>query len=170
MTDNSVDDISNRFMEVYPRLLKYAISKTNDKSSAHDLVMKSFMKVLERFKESQEMPERLDFYLIKVIRNTFLDEFKRSKRVTSIDDTDGYLEPVDPSLPSDPLMKKRIARAFGQLSENCREVLILVAQGMTYNDITEITNKTRNSVAGAIYKCRDKFRIYLYGENPRDTR
>ena len=71
MPSNFVDDISNQFMEVYPKLLRYTISKTNDKSSAHDLVMKSFMKVLELFKETQEMPKRLDFYLIKVIHRTF---------------------------------------------------------------------------------------------------
>ena len=83
-----------------------------------------------------------DFYLIKVIRNTFVDEFKRSKRVTSIDDTDGYLEPVDGRLPSDPLMKKRIARAFGQLSENCREILSLLARELTYAEISESLNSS----------------------------
>ena len=156
-------------MEVYPKLLRYAISKTNDKPSAHDLVMKSFMKVLELFKETQEMPKRLDFYLIKVIHRTFLDEIKKSRRVTSIDDTEGYLEPVDPNLPSDPLLRRRIARAFGQISENCKEVLTLIALGMTYDDIKDITKRTTNSVAGSVYRCRDKLRLYLYGDHPREN-
>ena len=165
MTKSDVNRISFRFERAYPKLLKYAITLTREKSSAHDLVMKSFMKVLEKFKETQELPERLDFYLVKTIRNTFIDGTRRSQFETSIDDTEGYLEPVDPALPSDPLMKKRIIKAFGELSEPCQEMLGLVAQGFTYNEIRDLTERTRNAVAGAIYNCRHKFRIKLFGQN-----
>lgn len=161
-------------MEVYPKLLKYAIARGNDKDTAHDLVMKSFMKALEKFNKTQELPEQLLFYLIRTIRNTMVEEFRQSEvrkknpyKFTSFDDLGDYLNSVDQTA-SDPFMKKRIARAFGQLSDNCREILALVALDYTYNDITEITDRNRNSVAGAIFKCRDKFRIYLYGENRRE--
>lgn len=161
-------------MEVYPRLLKYAISRGKDKDSAHDLVMKSFMKALEKLNQTQELPENLLFYLIKTVRNTLVEEYRQSEVVkknpykfTSIDDFGGYLESVGQTT-SDPFMRKRIARAFGQLSENCQEFLALVALDCTYNEITEITERNKNSVAGAIYKCRDKLRTYLYGENPRE--
>ena len=165
MNVRDVNRISFLFERAYPKLLKYAITLTREKSAAHDLVMKSFMKVLEKFKETQELPERLDFYLVKTIRNTFIDGTRRSQFETSIDDTEGYLEPVDPALPSDPLMKKRIIKAFGELSEPCQEMLGLVAQGFTYNEIRDLTERTRNAVAGAIYKCRHNFRIKLFGKN-----
>ena len=166
MAEISTQEISNQFLEVYPRLLRYGITLTHDKSSAHDLVMKAFMKVLEKFKETDELPERLDFYLFKTVRNTSIDDKKKKfKFETSIDDTEGYLEPIDPALPSDPLMKKRIIKAFGELSAPCQEILGLVAQGFTYNDIKDLTQRTKNAVAGSIYKCRHTFRIKLFGQN-----
>ena len=168
MAEISTQEISNQFLEVYPRLLRYGITLTHDKSSAHDLVMKAFMKVLEKFKETRELPERLDFYLFKTVRTTFVDGTRRSRFETSIDDTEGYLEPVDPALPSDPLMKKRIIKAFDELSAPCQEILGLVAQGYSYNDIKDLTRRTKNAVAGSIYKCRDNFRIKLYGKHQDD--
>ena len=96
-----------------------------------------------------------------------MDEIKKSRRVTSIDDTEDYLEPVDPNLPSDPLLRRRIV-TFGQLSENCKEVLTLIALGMTYDDIKDITKRTTNTVAGSVYRCRDKLRLYLYGITKRE--
>ena len=40
-------------------------------------------------------------------------------------------------------MKKRIIKAFGELSAPCQEILGLVAQGFTYNDIKDLTQELR---------------------------
>ena len=165
MNENVVADLSIRLKEAYPSLQRYAWSLTGNKDDAHDLVMKAFMKLVEKLKNSNWSPENFQAYLKKIIRNTFIDGMRKSKFETSIDDTEGYLEPIDPELPSDPFMKRRMAVAFGELSETCQEILGLVAQGCTYDEIADTTQKTKNAVAGAIYHCRDKFRIKMFGQN-----
>ena len=77
------------------------------------------------------------------------------------------MEPIDPALPSDPLMKKRIIKAFGELSEPCQEMLGLVAQGFTYNEIRDLTERTRtpspvlSTNVDIIFElnCLDKIRV-----------
>ena len=156
-------EITEKFENLYPNVLKYAISRTRDKDSAHDLVMDVYTKILEIFRETNQLPDDLVFYTIRAIRNKHIDIVRASKRVDYIDDVEGYLEPVEESIPSDPFMKRRIARAFGILGENCREILLLISQGWQYNEIKELTGKPYNTVAGTVFKCRQKFRLNLYG-------
>ena len=156
-------EITEKFETLYPNVLKYAISRTRDKDSAHDLVMDVYTKILEIFRETNQLPDDLVFYTIRAIRNKHIDIVRASKRIDYIDDVEGYLEPVEESIPSDPFMKRRIARAFGILGENCREILLLISQGWQYNEIKELTGKPYNTVAGTVFKCRQKFRLELYG-------
>ena len=156
-------EITEKFETLYPNVLKYAISRTRDKDSAHDLVMDVYTKILERFRETNQLPDDLVFYTIRAIRNKHIDIVRASKRIDYIDDVEGYLEPVEQSIPSDPFMKKRIARAFSILGENCREILLLISQGWQYNEIKKLTGKPYNTVAGTVFKCRQKFRQNLYG-------
>ena len=156
-------EITEKFENLYPNVLKYAISRTRDKDSAHDLVMDVYTKILEIFRETNQLPDDLVFYTIRAIRNKHIDIVRASKRIDYIDDVEGYLEPVEESIPSDPFMKRRIARAFGILGENCREILLLISQGWQYNEIKELTGKPYNTVAGTVFKCRQKFRLNLYG-------
>ena len=167
MEKEAIDNITEQFTTLYPKLFRYAMSLTGDKHTSDDLVMNVFITVLEKFRESHEFPTQLEFYLIRSIRNKFIDDKRRFDRVSSFDDTEGYLEPVDPDLPSDPFMRKRIARSFQKLSSSCREILGLIAQGWSYAEIQKLTKRNKNSVAGAVFKCRKNFKIQLYGTTER---
>ena len=167
MEKEAIHNITEQFTTLYPKLFRYAMSLTGDKHTSDDLVMNVFITVLEKFRESDEFPTQLEFYLIRSIRNKFIDDKRRFDRVSSFDDTEGYLEPVDPDLPSDPFMRKRIARSFQKLSSSCREFLGLIAQGWSYAEIQKLTKRNKNSVAGAVFKCRKNFKIQLYGTTDR---
>jgi len=106
MNQETIDSISDQFTALYPKLLRYATSLARNKHFAHDLVMQVYLSVLDTFKEHNELPARLEFYLIRSIRNKFIDENRRLERFVPIDDCEGYLEPVEVSLPSDPFSEK----------------------------------------------------------------
>ena len=156
-------EITEKFETLYPKVFKYALSRAKNKDSAHDLVMEVYTKILERFRETNELPDQLEFYTIRAIRNKHIDVLRASARIDYINDSGGDLEPVDESLPSDPFMKKRIARAFGSLGETCQETLGLIAQGWKYSEIHELTLMPLNTVASTVFRCRKKFRVNLYG-------
>ena len=156
-------EITEKFETLYPKVFRYALSRARNKDAAHDLVMDVYTKILEKFRESNELPEQLEFYTIRAIRNKHIDAVRASQRIDYINDIEGYLEPVEETIPSDPFMKKRIARALSILGENCQEILLLIAQGWKYSEIKELTGKPYNTVAGTVFKCRQKFRLELYG-------
>ena len=156
-------EITEKFETLYPKVFRYAVSRTKNKDSAHDLVMDVYTRILEKFRETGGLPEQLEFYTIRAIRNKHVDVLRAAQRIDYINDSDGYLEPVDETLPSDPFMKRRIARAFALLGDACQETLGLIAQGWKYSEIQELTGKQLNTVAGTVFKCRKKFRINLYG-------
>ena len=144
MTENIIENISQQFVSLYPKLFRYAMSLTGDKHGSDDLVMHVFKSVLENFRDTRELPEQLEFYLIRSIRNKFIDDKRRFDRLSSFDDVEGYLEPIDPNLPSDPFMRKRIAKSFQKLSSSCREILGLIAQGWSYAEIQKLTKRNKN--------------------------
>ena len=156
-------DIKEKFENLYPKVFKYALSRAKNKDLAHDLIMEVYIKILNNFRENNEIPEKLEFYTMRAIRNKHIDYIRGSSKTDSIDDVDGYLEPVDENLPSDPLMRKRIIKAFNKLGETCQEVLKLIEQGWKYSEIQELTGKPLNTVAGTVFKCRKKFSTFLYG-------
>jgi RNA polymerase sigma factor (sigma-70 family) len=156
-------EITEKLETLYPRVFGYAMSWTKNKDSAHDLVMEVYIKILENFRKTNKLPEPLEFYTMRAIRNKRIDMVRASERIDYIDDVEGYLEPVEESIPSDPFLKKRIARALGTLNENCREILWLSAQGWGYSEIKEIIGKPYNTVASRLSRCRQQFRHNLYG-------
>ena len=161
-------EITEKFETLYPKVFKYALSRTKNKDSAHDIVMDVYIRILEKFRETGELPEQLEFYTIRAIRNKHIDVLRAGKRIDYINDGDyDYLEPVDETLVSDPFMKRRIARAFALLGDACQETLGLIAQGWKYSEIQELTGKPLNTVAGTVFKCRKKFRINLYGSEQK---
>lgn len=164
--DNS--EIARIYKELYPQLFRYAQSLTKNKDDAHDLTMEVLAAALEQLQKGEDIALNLKAYLIRSVRNKFINNKIKYSKVGSIDDCDGYLEPVDENLPSDPLMKKRISKAYSKLSDACQEILALIAQGWKYDEIKELKNVSKNSVAGSVYKCREKFSHYLYGNSGKN--
>ena len=161
------EGIASVLTNLMPKLLRFAVSLTKNKDDAHDLVMDIFSKFLERFNEKKEFPDNLEAYLIVSIRNRFRDQGRRNRKQTSFDEIDDFFEPVDDTIPSDPFMKKRIANAFGKLTDTCHEILTLIANGYKYSEIKELTGKPINTIKSSVFKCREKFSTHLYGSERR---
>lgn len=159
-------EIKEKFENLYFNVIKYALSRTQNMDAAHDLVMEVYTKILAKFRETGELPEQLEFYTIRAIRNKHIDQFRATRRIDYINDIDGYVEPVDDSLPSDPFVKGRIKIAFGELSAVCQQTLGLIAQGWQYNEIHRLTDMPLNTVASTVLRCRQKYRQNLDSLEP----
>ena len=156
-------ETEEKFNKLYNRVFYYALSRTKNKDAAHDLVMDVYTKILAKFRDTNELPEQLEFYTIRAIRNKHIDQIRATRRIDYINDIVGYVGPVDESVPSDPFMKERIHRAFGDLSEICQQTLGLIAQGWQYNEIHTLTDMPLNTVASTVFRCRKKYRKNLDG-------
>ena len=74
-------------IDIYPRIMAFAFSKTRDKQKAEDLVQTTILKALEN-KEQWSNVKNLSAWLITICRNKFLDSVKKSTEQQFTDTTD----------------------------------------------------------------------------------
>ena len=132
-------------IDIYPRIMAFAISKTRDKQKAEDLVQTTILKALEN-KEQWSNVKNLSAWLITICRNKFLDSVKKSTEQQFTDTTD------DTKLASDNLsdnveVKKIFEDCSQQLDENKKDVLFMsYIKGITTKEISDIIQKPQNTI------------------------
>ena len=132
-------------IDIYPRILAFAYSKTRDKQKAEDLVQTTILKALEN-KEQWSNVKNLSAWLITICRNKFLDSVKKHTEQQFTDTT------YDTKLVSDNLsdnveVKKIFEDCSQQLDENKKDVLFMsYIKGITTKEISDIIQKPQNTI------------------------
>lgn len=108
-------------------------------------------------------------YLLAVIRNRFIDECRRNKRVRF-----QPLEGIDPA--DDPKFEggEEVERALSRLPREERELVYLaVVEGYTTTEIAELTSRPRGTVLSLIHRAKQKLRrmlsVHVQPQGTRDA-
>ncbi len=137
-----------------PALRAFAISLTQNVTSADDLVQDTIVKAwtnIEKFQQGTNFRA----WLFTILRNTFFSD--RRKRKREVADPDGVFAA---GLYEKPAHDGRLAfaefeRAFVQLSPEHREVLILVgASGFSYEEAAAMTGVAEGTVKSRANRAR----------------
>ena len=158
MMEELLKKINSSVKQIYPKLLKYAISLSGNKYDAHDLVMEAIKNVLEKINETSEAPNNLEAYLITSVKNNFKASTKFKKRFVPTEDFEPFLTTTDQQQQSDPLLRKKINEVMFKISDICREILTLSAFGYSYEEIQNTTGIKINTVRSKLSRCRDSFK------------
>ena len=142
----------------YPKLFKFALHLSGNKSDAHDLVMDAVKGTFEIVHKTNELPDNSEAYMIKSIKTSFGASMKFKKRFVPTDDFEPFLSSTDDMERSDPLLKRKINQALFSISDVCREVLTLIALGYSYEEIQETTGIKLNTVRSKLSRCREAFK------------
>lgn len=132
-------------IDIYPRIMAFAISKTRDKQKAEDLVQTTILKALEN-KEQWSNVKNLSAWLITICRNKFLDNVKKSTEQQFTDTTDDT-KLVSDNLSDNVEVKKIFEDCSQQLDENKKDVLFMsYIKGITTKEISDIIQKPQNTI------------------------
>lgn len=132
-------------IDIYPRIMAFAISKTRDKQKAEDLVQTTILKALEN-KEQWSNVKNLSAWLITICRNKFLDSVKKSTEQQFTDTTDDT-KLVSDNLSDNVEVKKIFEDCSQQLDENKKDVLFMsYIKGITTKEISDIIQKPQNTI------------------------
>ena len=132
-------------IDIYPRIMAFAISKTRDKQKAEDLVQTTILKALEN-KEQWSNVKNLSAWLITICRNKFLDSVKKSTEQQFNDTTDDT-KLVSDNLSDNVEVKKIFEDCSQQLDENKKDVLFMsYIKGITTKEISDIIQKPQNTI------------------------
>lgn len=150
-----------------PRLRRYARALTGDATHADDLVQDTMERALGKW--SLWRPGNLRAWLFSIMHNLFVNQMRRPQVVDY--SGDGAL----PELPtratqSDALELQDLARNLSLLSEEQREVLLLVGlEDLSYEDTARILGVPIGTVMSRLSRGRERLRVLLAGCEPAET-
>lgn len=142
---------------------RYALSLTHDSQMAQDLLQSVCLKISKR-----GGPWEIR-YLITSIRNGYIDNLRRSRKldfypiddIDLVGDVDLMLTSFDPDLES----------ALAQLREDARELLYLsIVEGYTASELAELTQKPRGTILSILHRTKQKLRGLLTQGLPNEKR
>ncbi len=142
--------------EALNRLFRYGCSLTHDEQSAYDLLQDGLEASLRK---APRDPEATMQYIRSIMRNRFIDQYRRSQRFpeSSIDDEN---EPVhmDSRVLEDVVIAQHDVESLMEgLDPLERELLFLWAvEGYTARELGEATECSRGTVLSRLHRLRKK--------------
>ena len=165
MAGSSADPrFAARVVAHIPRLRRYATAWLHNVADADDLVQDCVERAL-RQQASLQHPERLGGWLFAILHNLHLSKLRRDRRRGTTIGLDALADDLALSAPPEDRNQIRdFARAMASLSDDHRQVLLLVSlEGRTYREIAELLEVPIGTVMSRLARARERLRIALEG-------
>ncbi len=150
------------FKRYYNEAILYMCSLTHSLPLAEDIVQEAFSRALTSIDEERDT---FKFWLFKVCRNCYFDYLRKAKRTTPID---AELKSDDCDLAQRVIEQERyraLYRAINSLSDSYREVVLLYYfEGLSVNEIAQITGQTADNVKVRLFRSRAKLKDIMEAE------
>jgi RNA polymerase sigma-70 factor (ECF subfamily) len=147
-------------------LFNYANYLTGERAVASDLLQETFMKAF-RFFDKFEEGTNARAWLYRIMRNTFINEYRRGKRTPNLVEFDEQLTPYhftpESTRESNDLREQidaesfgdEITRAIGGLPEKYKSVIVLRdVEDLPYEEIAEALNIPVGTVRSRLHRGR----------------
>ena len=139
---------------------RYACALSSDPDSSRDLVHDAWISITKRY---GSRPDKA--LLFRVIRNRYIDHYRRATRFNHVDydeqdlhthdAADGLCGLNDPD-------SKQLSASLHALREEEREALFLsIVEGYTAAEIAKLGNRSRGTVLSLIHRAKGKLRRSL---------
>jgi RNA polymerase sigma factor (sigma-70 family) len=160
-----------RVVAQVPRLRRYATAWLHNAADADDLVQDTVERALQR-QDSLRDPARLGAWLLAILHNLHRSNLRRARRhgpQVAVDSLADDLALVAP--PEDRGEVRNLVRAMEQLSEDHRQILLLVGlEGLAYREIAELLEIPIGTVMSRLARARERLRIALEGGDDQTMR
>lgn len=147
-----------------PNLRRYARALTGNVSSADDLVQDCLERALTRL-SLWRRGTNLRAWLFTIMRHVWINELsRRAVRPGHSASEDGLEQQSVPPAQMDRLVMRDLAAALALLSDDQREVLLLVGlEGMSYAEVAEVTGLPMGTVMSRLKRGRDRLAQLMQG-------
>jgi RNA polymerase sigma-70 factor (ECF subfamily) len=149
--------IRNEMIQMLPRLRAFGRSLTGVQDQADDLVQQTVEKALRNI-DSYQPGTRLDSWMFRIMRNTWIDGHRARRSTVTLDDVDA----VQPLIGEDGrdvtenrLYLAQVRAAMDALPEDQRAVLMLVCvEGLRYREVAEALGIPEGTVMSRLSRGR----------------
>lgn len=152
------------------KLRAFAHSLTKDEEDAKDLFQETVLKAM-KYRDKFVSPTNLKAWLYTIMKNTFINEYRRRKLVTMIHDdspNDFVLNSEKSTLQSQTshLYTEEILNKIAGLEEDYRIPFTKHLEGFKYKEISEVLNLPLGTVKSRIYVARQQLMEQLRDFKP----
>ena len=170
---------NNNLKTIYPDIMRVALKLSRyDRENAEDLVQKALLKALE--KQHLFKGGNLAGWVVTIMKNIFLDEYRKVKGKVFVDISDEKLSPKDKATLEkgdgefrelgdnesaiDAKNKvENVMEALNKIGGKCKTILTLIGQEYKYKEISERIDVPMGTVMNSLLRCRKKLHQELYG-------
>lgn len=151
------------FVELYTRyrsrIYAYALRMLGDRDRANDVFQETFTRIYHRTRENGQMMTNVSAYIFTTARNICLNMIRNSKPTAAVED---YHEIVFQPSHENVELAELVKRSLELLPQHHREVFVLREyNGLSYQEISEITGQTLASVKVHIFRAKERLRKIL---------
>jgi len=146
----------------YQNPLKYfALKLTADNEDAEDLLQETFLKAL-KYKDKFQEKTNLKAWLYTIMKNTFINNYRRKVRKRTIMDNtdDDYFvnssKKVSPISPESVYNHKEIRKTVANLNDECKVPFQMHFDGFKYKEIADHLDMPIGTVKSRIFLARKK--------------
>lgn len=154
-----------------PALRRYARSLLGDRSCADDLVQDTLERAIDRWSQVRSM-ENVRPWVFTILHNLAMTRLKRQSRrplhlsIQDIDDS-AFSEPPSQE---DRLRYGDLIAALGELTEEQRAVLLLVAvEDLSYAEAAQILSIPTGTVMSRLSRARARLARLMEGDNKTES-
>ncbi len=153
----------------YNQAYRYAISLCNDPDEAFDLLHTSFEKILKRGVEHLDNPK---VYLFRIIRNEFIDRYRRRKKMqlSEFNDELAVVQLDENQLEKLIINKDEVSHILADVNPIDRELLYLsVVEGYSISEISELNGTPRGTLLSKLHRLKLKIRKKFQANTAENT-
>jgi len=158
-------DPKKELIEHLPAMRAFAMSLTRNSAAADDLVQDAVVKAWSNF-DKFEPGTNLRAWLFTILRNTYYSLYRKRRR--EVEDPDGTMAGKLSEKPAHDghLAMNDFREAFAQLSDEQRDVLILVgAEGFSYEDAAEMCGCAVGTIKSRTNRARKRLAVLMHLED-----
>ncbi len=134
-------------------LTPFAISLTRDQEAAKDLCQETLCRAFV-YKEKYQTGTNIKAWLYTIMRNIFINDYRRNARKKLVIDTVSYFEPASTPAPGSTMYLKEIQVAIYNLPVIFKNACLLYLQGYKYQEIAEALNEPLGTIKSRIHFAR----------------
>jgi RNA polymerase sigma-70 factor, ECF subfamily len=138
------------------RLYRAACALTGSRATADDLVQETYARVLSRPRMIRNEDDV--GYLLRTMRNVFLDQYRKAKRrATDPTDPEDLDRMVRGGGPQEAVEQRELLAAISALPAEFRDVIVAVdVTGLSYKEAADVLKVPEGTVMSRLYRARKR--------------
>lgn len=162
----STIEFSTQFDRLRRTLFSFALNLTKDEESARDLVQETAFKAF-KYRDRYEPQTNLRAWLMTIMRNSFINEYRKRKRRQTLNDNtvnDYLLDSGHQSVTNQgesTVMQEEIIQVVNTLEDWVRIPFLMHFQGFKYEEIADQLEVPLGTIKSRIFFARQKLQAQM---------